>query len=124
MKRKPVDAAILLADHVRLAGLGAAVREYRFAAEHVGMGAGIRERLLRAGLQDWRFDLAWPDVKLACEVDGGAFTAGRHSRGAGMRSDCEKQSTAVSMGWRVLRVLPEHVKSGRALQWIERALRA
>ena len=70
----------------------------------------------------WRFDLAWPDKKVAVEVDGGAFISGRHARGAGIRSDCEKFSEAAAMGWRVLRVLPEHVESGQALGWIERAL--
>lgn len=70
----------------------------------------------------WRFDLAFPVRRVAIEVDGGAFIAGRHARGAGIRSDCEKFSEAAAMGWRVLRVLPEHVESGQALAWLERAL--
>lgn len=70
----------------------------------------------------WRFDLAWPIRRVAVEVDGGAFIAGRHARGAGIRGDCEKFSEAAALGWRVLRVLPEHVESGQALTWLEKAL--
>lgn len=70
----------------------------------------------------WRFDLAWPAQRVAVEVDGGTFSGGRHARGAGIRGDAEKFSEAAAMGWRVLRVLPEHVESGQALGWLERAL--
>lgn len=93
---------------LQAAGLsGGAVTEYPFA-QSIG--------------RKWRFDLAFPERKIALEVDGGAFIAGRHARGAGIRSDCEKFSEAAAMGWRVLRVLPEHVESGQALAWLERAL--
>jgi very-short-patch-repair endonuclease len=70
----------------------------------------------------WRFDAAWPHAKIAVEIDGGVFLpgGGRHSRGAGYRADCEKYAEAAILGWRVIRVLPEHVKSGVALGWIER----
>lgn len=70
----------------------------------------------------WRFDFAWPDRKIALEVDGGAFINGRHVRGSGVRNDCEKFSNAAIHGWRVLRVLPEHVKSGVAINWLAEAL--
>lgn len=120
---KPRDAADTLALQIRMAGFAPAEREYRFAAIAAGgTGKGVRERLARARLQDWRFDVAWPEPKVAVEVDGGGFTQGRHSRGAGMESDCAKLSTAVAMGWRVLRVTPAQVTDGRALTWIEQTL--
>jgi hypothetical protein len=31
----------------------------------------------------WRFDAAFPARKVAVELDGGIFAAGRHTRGAG-----------------------------------------
>lgn len=70
----------------------------------------------------WRFDFAWPTVKLAVEVEGGVFIAGRHSRGLGMLNDMEKYNEAVLLGWRVLRVGRQHIKSGEAVAWIARAL--
>src|SRR5262245_52209213 len=57
----------------------------------------------------WRFDYAWPDLKIALEVEGGAFSGGRHTRGAGFRNDLEKYNAATSAGWRVFRVLPEQL---------------
>lgn len=71
----------------------------------------------------WRFDLAWPDKSLAVEVDGAVYTAGRHTRGAGVEKDAEKFAEAMLLGWRVLRVTTGQVKSGQALNWIERLLK-
>lgn len=121
--RAKVDWPATLDAYGRLAGLPPAEREYRFAAMAAGgTGKGLRERLLLAGLKDWRFDLAYPEQRVAVEVDGGAFVQGRHARGAGMREDCAKISTAAALGWRVLRVLPEQVSKGEALGWLEAAL--
>jgi very-short-patch-repair endonuclease len=72
----------------------------------------------------WKFDFAWPEVRLAVEVDGGTWTGGRHVRGKGYREDCLKAAEALLLGWRVLRVVPAQVKDGTTLGWIERLLRA
>jgi very-short-patch-repair endonuclease len=70
----------------------------------------------------WRFDFAWPLRKVALEVDGGVFTGGRHTRGAGFTEDCVKRNTAVIQGWRVINATGEQVKSGQALAWLEALL--
>jgi hypothetical protein len=70
----------------------------------------------------WRFDLCWPEQRVAVEIQGGVWTRGRHSRGAGMNSDAEKLSRAAILGWRVLIVTGDHIKSGEAWQWIRQAL--
>lgn len=57
----------------------------------------------------WRFDYAWPDFSVALEVEGGAFTLGRHTRGAGFMKDMEKYNEAALAGWRVLRVTPSQL---------------
>lgn len=49
----------------------------------------------------WRFDFAWPDAKLALELEG----MGRHQRFLGYQEDCAKYNAAVLLGWRVLRVM-------------------
>lgn len=70
----------------------------------------------------WRFDLCFPAAMVAVEVDGGTWTAGRHTRGAGYERDCEKVNEAVALGWRVLRFTSAMVEDGRALATIERVL--
>ena len=87
------------------AGLPTPVPEFRFHAT-----------------RRWRFDWAFLDVKLAVEIDGGAWTGGRHTRGSGYRKDIEKLAEAMCQGWIVLRVMPEHIDDGRALMWIQRIL--
>lgn len=94
-----------------------AVRGIEFTREHP-FGAEIDRR--------WRCDFyvktreAVPDAVLV-EVDGGGG-AGRHGTSGGMRADAEKQSAAAALGWRVIRLDPSHVKSGKGLAWIEAAL--
>lgn len=58
----------------------------------------------------WRFDLAWPENKIAMEVEGGVWTGGRHTRGTGFLKDCEKYNAAASLGWRVFRFTPKQVR--------------
>ena len=70
----------------------------------------------------WRFDFAWPFYQIALEIEGGTWVSGRHSRGAGMRADCEKYNAAVLAGWKVLRVTSDMVKDGSALNLVEQAL--
>ena len=70
----------------------------------------------------WRFDFAWPLLMLALEVEGGAYSGGRHTTGAGFTNDCEKANEALCLGWRVLRVTGQQVKSGAAVDWLRRAM--
>ena len=98
-------------------------REYRFAAMSTGgTGEGVRARLKAAGLKDWRVDFAYPAKKLAVEVEGGIFTGGRHTRGAGFDEDATKYNTLVIFGWRVLRFTTTSIRAGVALKTTEIAL--
>lgn len=64
----------------------------------------------------WRFDLAWPDKKLAAEIHGGVWRVGRHNRGAGFTNDREKTNQAILMGWRVFEFTSAHVQNGYAIR--------
>lgn len=72
----------------------------------------------------WRFDYAWPALRLALEIEGGIWTDGRHVRGRGYERDCEKYNAAALAGWRVLRVTPRMMRDGRALQLLTAVLAA
>jgi hypothetical protein len=71
-------------------------------------------------------DMTWPFPSryILVEIDGGAFIpgGGRHSRGAGVEKDAEKQSAAAILGYRVIRATPHQVEDGRCLAWIRQAL--
>lgn len=51
----------------------------------------------------FRFDFAWPDVRVAVEIQGGTFGKGRSAHtGASLVRDHEKANLAALNGWRVL----------------------
>lgn len=71
----------------------------------------------------WRFDFAWPDQKIAVEIDGGTWVGmSRHSRGHGYINDCRKFNAAAIGGWRVLRFTTEMVVSGEAMDRVRTML--
>lgn len=59
----------------------------------------------------WRFDIAWPELMIALEVDGGIWTSGRHTRGKGYLGDIEKRNEATKAGWRMLQTTPSELYS-------------
>ena len=93
-----------------------------FQVKALGLPEPVREYRLCLGRR-WRFDLAWPVERVACEVEGGIWVAGRHVRGGGFEADCEKYNTALCGGVKVLRVTPRMIEDGRAAGWLERLLR-
>lgn len=73
--------------------------------------------------RNWRVDFAWPDRRLIVEVEGGVYTGGRHTRPSGFVKDIEKYNALTEAGWKVLRFSRREVKSGEALNVIERVLK-
>ena len=60
----------------------------------------------------WRFDYALVKPQIAIEIEGGAYSGGRHTRGSGFVGDMEKYNRAVVLGWRVLRYTPQQFDAG------------
>ena len=72
----------------------------------------------------WRFDYAWPERMVALEIEGGAWTHGRHTRGAGFIADLEKYAEAAIAGWCLIRATPQQLESGEAGALVARAIAA
>ena len=72
----------------------------------------------------FRFDFAWPGLKLAVEVEGGLWSRGEsaHKHPLGILRDIEKGNLAVLLGWRVLRVTGDMIQSGEALRLIQQVM--
>lgn len=117
------QAEEMLAKQIRFVKLPEPGREYRFAAEYVGLGSGIKDRLLQEGLHDWRFDFAWPGLLFAVEVEGVTAQGGRHQRIGGFLGDIEKYHAALSLGWIVYRTTGALIKNGAAISLIEKKIR-
>ena len=80
-------------------------REYRFHPE-----------------RRWRIDFAWPEKKIAVEIEGGVWQGGRHVRGSGYSKDLDKYNALALMGYRVLRFTTRMVKDGTAINTVREAL--
>ena len=86
-------------------------------AQLVGFPAPATELLFHPK-RKWRFDYAWPTRMIALEVHGGIHSGGRHTRGRGFVEDRAKMNEATLLGWTVLEVTPEHIKSGQLRAWL------
>ena len=89
----------------------------RVLAQLVGLPDPATELLFHPK-RKWRFDYAWEEQKLALEVHGGIHSGGRHTRGRGFVEDRAKMNEATLLGWTVLEVTPEHIKSGQLRAWL------
>lgn len=125
MANKDWEAALL--SKIDEAGLPTPVREFRFHP-----------------VRKWRFDFAYPDMKLAIEVEGGTYgrlvycqacgalvvhktktgkripvrIGGGHNTAQGYEEDTEKYNAAKLLGWHVLRFTPKAIRTGDAVKTI------
>jgi very-short-patch-repair endonuclease len=68
----------------------------------------------------WKADFHLVGKKILVEVEGGIWSRGRHTRGKGYIGDMEKYNAATMMGFQVIRFSTDQVKSGHAIQQIEK----
>ena len=103
MKRTEVED--LLESQMQEAGLVGFVREYQ----------AIEGRR-------FKWDFAFVEDRLLIEVQGAVWVKGGHSTGVGITRDCEKFSIASANKWFTIPVTTDHVKNGKALEWIKQFL--
>ncbi len=71
----------------------------------------------------WRFDAAFPEAKVAIEIEGGVWIRGRHNRASGFLKDCEKYNEAAALGWRIIRTPWEWIEDGSIVPKILEAIK-
>lgn len=87
-------------------------------------GLPLPEREIRFhNTRRWRFDFAYPSLKIGIECEGGTWTGKGHAGGKRYRLDCEKYDWAALMGWKVLRFTKGMIDDGEAIELIKRALK-
>ena len=99
------DAEETLLQEILDAGLPAPKREYRFHP-----------------VRKWRFDFCYPNSMVAVEVEGAAWSRGRHTRGKGFLNDCLKYNSAVILGWKLIRCPTDWVGTGYIVGVLEELL--
>lgn len=61
--------------------------------------------------RNWRFDFAWPEQRVAVEIEGGVYMrVSGHTSATGYQKDCAKYNAAIEAGWVVLRYTPQMVE--------------
>lgn len=91
--------------------------------EQAGFPAPLPEHVFHPN-RLWRFDLAWPELMVAFEREGGTGQIGksRHTRPKGYENDCEKYSEAAILGYCVIRGTARMIEDGRAVTLLLKAL--
>ena len=85
--------------------------------QHRDIPKPVRE-LVFAPPRKWRFDFAWPDQRVAIEIEGGVWQKkSRHRTASGFLNDCEKYETALLLGWTLYRVPGVWVCEGQRRIW-------
>ncbi len=106
-----------------MGSLGGGVSELEETLQFQLRAAGIRgfvREIRWHPTRKWRTDFGFKEAGLLVEVDGGTYSGGRHTRGRGFEEDCRKLAEATLLGWHVIRVTGGMVKSGEALELIQR----
>lgn len=96
----------------------------------VDLEGDLAQQITRAGLptptpqhrfhktRRWKIDFAWPDYKVAAEVNGGTWVNGRHNRPSHIGKEYEKLNHLALDGWLVFLFTGDMVKDGTAVQYL------
>ena len=81
-------------------------RQFQLMWDIIGKGySSPKTQFIFDPIRKWRFDFAWPEFKVAVEIDGGVFQkkATGHRSIGGIVDSMEKQNAAQLQGWCLLR---------------------
>lgn len=78
----------------------------------------VREHMFHSE-RGWRFDLSYPPLMLAVEVDG----RGRHQSPKGYAEDAQKLNAATELGWKILRYPTRYVTTNKRRERIVEQIR-
>lgn len=113
-KNKTANRDRIFIELLKKQGLDTPEQEYKFHPE-----------------RKWRFDFAYPEVKLAIEVEGGIYGQGKrcptckqrkllnHGSISGIKRDLDKYNEATRLGWAVLRYPPDWLNKPETIDAIE-----
>ena len=115
--------ALDLGVHKRLPRINQGEEAALFWCRALKLPDPVRNYLFHA-TRRWEIDLAWPDLKVGLEVQGGIWRVGMgaHSRPANIRRDMEKHNALLDLGWRVWCYEPAAVIRGTAMQHLAAVL--
>lgn len=89
--------------------------EFAFQLRAAGVDA---EQQFRIPPRKYLYDFHIRGEQLLCEVQGGIWVQGKHTRGAGYENDCKKMIFAQLNGYRIFYFTPGMVHSGEALDCV------
>jgi hypothetical protein len=101
-KRKSKNNYDYFPDECLLLGMDPPIAEYRFCPP-----------------RRFRIDFAWPDIKLAVEIEGGLYIGGRHTSVTGFKKDLEKYNLLTDHGWVLLRYEPNRSKEPNNIDFLQ-----
>lgn len=97
--------------------------EAKLARELKALKINFQKEFQFCESRKWRADFHLVDFGILVEIEGGIWSGGRHTRGKGYIGDMEKYNSATMMGYQVVRFSTAQVKSGFAIQEIEKIVR-
>ena len=95
----------------------------RALAESLGANGLSQEHQFHKSRR-WRFDVAWPELKVTFEYEGIFSLRSRHTTATGLSNDCEKYNQAQIAGWIVIRATAITLRTGKAHRDLEQAIKA
>lgn len=98
--------------------------EFKRLCAEAGLPLPAQEFKFAAPERKWSADFAWPEEKVLLEVEGGAWSGGRHTRGSGYLEDMSKYNNAALRGYRLFRCTPQKLCNPETIELVKKALEA